>query len=133
MLDEFAFSCGTPSMNVVTAGLFGLEPMPRKRALLSLRAVNSLKNVFGAYCAASLTLRTPALSSVSRVTAVTLTGASWMFSGSFSALTVTVGSRKRIVPSSSCVAAPGAWADGFCAIAAAGSSRARARRRRFGR
>ena len=65
MLDEFAFSCGTPSMNVVTAGLFGLEPMPRKRALLSLRAVNSLKNVFGAYCAASLTLRTPASSIVS--------------------------------------------------------------------
>ena len=83
------------------AGLFGLEPMPRKRALLSLRAVNSLKNVFGAYCAASLTLSTPAFSIVSRVTAVTLTGASWTFSGSFSARTVTVGRRSRIVPSSS--------------------------------
>ena len=43
MLDEFAFNCGTPSMKVVTAGLFGLEPIPRKRALLSLRAENSLK------------------------------------------------------------------------------------------
>jgi hypothetical protein len=101
MLDEFAFNCGTPSMNVVTAGLFGLEPMPRKRALLSFRAVNSLKKVFGAYCAASLTLATPAFPMVSPVTAVTLTGASWMFSGSFSARTVTVGRRTRIVPSSS--------------------------------
>src|SRR6185503_1096225 len=104
MLDELAFNCGTPSMNVVTAGLFGLEPMPRKRALLSLRAVNSLKKVFGAYCAASLTLSTPAFSMVSWVTAVTLTGASWTFSGSFCARTVTVGRRTRIVPSSSCVA-----------------------------
>ena len=48
MLDEFALSCGTPSMYVVTPGLFGLEPTPRNRGLLSLRAVNSLKNVFGA-------------------------------------------------------------------------------------
>jgi hypothetical protein len=54
--------------------LLGLEPTPRNRALLSFRALNSLKNVFGANTAASLTLRTAAASSVAPGTAVTLTG-----------------------------------------------------------
>src|SRR5262245_9220424 len=56
MLEEFALSCGTPSMNVVMPGLFGLELMPRKRALLNLRADHSVKNVLGAKIAASLTI-----------------------------------------------------------------------------
>ena len=43
MLEVFALSCGTPSMYVVTPGLAGLEPTPRMRALLSFRALNSLK------------------------------------------------------------------------------------------
>ena len=48
MFDEFAFSCGTPSMYVVIPGLAGLEPTPRKYALLSLRAENSLNHTLGA-------------------------------------------------------------------------------------
>ena len=44
------------------------------RGLLSLRAVNSLKNVFGANQPASLTLRSAAVLNVSFRTAVTLTG-----------------------------------------------------------
>ena len=48
MLDEFELSCGTPSMKVVTAGLPGLEPMPRNLGLLSFLAVNSVKMTFGA-------------------------------------------------------------------------------------
>ena len=59
------------------AGLFGLEPMPRTRALLNLRAVPSVKIVLGDRIAASLTSRMPAASIVSRVTAVTLTGTFW--------------------------------------------------------
>jgi hypothetical protein len=43
MLDEFVLSCGTPSMTVLIAGFAGLDPMPRKRGLLSFRAVKSLK------------------------------------------------------------------------------------------
>ncbi len=50
--------------------------MPRKRGLLALRAVNSVKNVFGANSAASLTMRTPLSVRVSAVTAVTLPGMS---------------------------------------------------------
>ena len=71
--------------------------------MLSFRAVNSLKNVFGASTAASLTLRTSASASVSSVTAVTLTGSfcgSW---GSFCAVTVTGGSVTR---SGGCAPAP---------------------------
>src|SRR5262245_61515692 len=101
MLEELAFSCGTPSINVVTLGLLGLDPMPRKRGLLSFLAVNSLKNVLGASWAASLMLRMPAFWIVSAVTGVTLTGASCTFSGSFSAVTVTVGRRRRRAPLSS--------------------------------
>jgi len=41
------FSCGTPSMNVVMPGLAGLEPIPRNRTLLILRAESSEKNVLG--------------------------------------------------------------------------------------
>ena len=48
MLEEFVLSCGTPSMLVVIAGFAGLEPIPRKRGLLSFRAVKSVKYVFGA-------------------------------------------------------------------------------------
>ena len=46
------------------AGLAGLEPMPRKRALLTLRAVNSVKTVFGAKIAASVIARRPELAMV---------------------------------------------------------------------
>ena len=74
------------------AGLAGLEPMPRKRGLLSLRAVNSVKTVLGASNAASLTMRMPALAMVSRGTAVTLTGTDFTSAGSFCAVTITVGS-----------------------------------------
>ena len=81
-------------------GLFGLELMPRKRALLNLRAVHSVKTVLGARMAASLTRRMPAASMVSRVTAVTLTGTFWRSAGSFCAVTVTVGILKRRVSSS---------------------------------
>ena len=97
------------------AGLFGLEPMPRMRALLNLRAVPSVKIVLGDRIAASLTSLMPAASIVSRVTAVTLTGTFWRSSGSFCAVTVTVGILKRRVSSSVGVAiAPagtGVWPD----------------------
>ncbi len=83
MLDEFELSCGTPSMNVVTAGLPGLEPMPRNLGLLSFLAVNSVKLTFGAKMPASLTIRMPAWSMVSADTAVTLTGSFRASSGSF--------------------------------------------------
>ncbi len=72
----------------MTPGLAGLAPTPRKRALLSFRALNSLKNVFGAKPAASLTVRTASSSSVARVTAVTLTGSVCGSAGSFCAVTV---------------------------------------------
>ena len=95
MLDEFAFSCGTPSMYVVIAGLAGLAPIPRNRALLSFRAENSVKIVLGAKSAASLTMRIPARSIVSFETAVTLTGSFCASSGSFCAVTVTGGNATR--------------------------------------
>ena len=47
MLDVFELSCGTPSRYVVMLGLAGLDPTPRNRGLLSLRAVKSEKWVFG--------------------------------------------------------------------------------------
>ena len=81
------------------AGLFGLEPMPRKRALLSFLADHSVKTVLGAKIAASLTMWMPAPSMVSFGTAVTLTGTRCLSSGSFWASTVTVGMRKRIAGS----------------------------------
>ncbi len=77
------------------AGLPGPELTPRKRAKLSLRVVNSEKNVFGAYSAASLRNPIPAFAIVSFVTAVTLTGSSWPSTGSFCAVTVTVGTVMR--------------------------------------
>ena len=46
-------------------GLFGLELMPRNRALLSFRADHSVKKVLGAKIAASLTMWMAALSMVS--------------------------------------------------------------------
>ena len=76
-------------------GLPGLAPMPRKRALLALRAVNSVKNVFGANSAASLTMRTLLSVRVSAVTAVTLPGTLRMSVGSFCAVTTTGGRVKR--------------------------------------
>ena len=82
-------------MKVVTAGLFGLAPMPRIRALLSLRAVNSVNETFGAKTMASLAVRIPALSSVSDETALTLTGSFRASSGSFCAVTVTGGTVTR--------------------------------------
>src|SRR6187549_1524662 len=66
--------------------------MPRNRALLSFRAVNSLKYVFGANQPAWLTELRPADISVSPSTAVTLNGSVWGSSGSFCAVTVTGGS-----------------------------------------
>ena len=100
MEDEFELSCGTPSKKVVTAGLPGLEPMPRNRGLLSFRAVNSVKLTFGAKIPASLTIRMPARSMVSAETAVTLTGSLRGSSGSFCAVTVTDGSVTRTSGSS---------------------------------
>ena len=47
MLDELLLRCGTPSTKVVTAGLAGLEPRPRNRGLVSLRAVKSEKKALG--------------------------------------------------------------------------------------
>jgi hypothetical protein len=41
--DEFVLSWGTPSMKVAIPGLPGLDPMPRTRALLTLRAESSEK------------------------------------------------------------------------------------------
>src|SRR5438093_2915294 len=77
-------------------GLAGLAPMPRKRALLNFRAVNSLKNVFGESAPASLTLLTSSDVNQSADTAVMLSGRSWGFAGSFCAVTSTGGSVTRI-------------------------------------
>src|SRR5436190_22359397 len=74
------------------AGLPGLAPMPRNRALLTLRAVNSVNTVLGAKIAASVTALKPASRIVAAVTAVTLAGTSFTSAGSFSAVTITVGS-----------------------------------------
>src|SRR5262245_51378498 len=95
MLEELALNCGTPSMYVVTPGLFGLELMPRNRALLSLRADQSVMSVFGAKIAASPTESMRARSSVPLDTAVRLAGTVWAFSGTFAAVTVMVGSWNR--------------------------------------
>ena len=73
------------------AGLLGLEPMPRKRALLTLRAVNSVNTVFGAKIAASVMARSPESVIVCAVTAVTLAGTSLTSVASFCAVTITVG------------------------------------------
>src|SRR5262245_42711001 len=119
MLDVLALSCGTPSKYVVIPGLFGLELMPRNRALLSFRADHSVKYVFGAKIAASLTMWMAALSMVSLGTAVTLAGTLCMSSGSFCAVTVTVGMRNR--RASSCEEFD--WvAPADCAEATAGAS-----------
>src|SRR5437762_5299771 len=66
--------------------------MPRIRGLLSLRAVNSLKNVFGANHPASLTVLRASAVNVSLNTAVTLTGRFCGSSGCFCAVTVIGGS-----------------------------------------
>ena len=92
-------------------GFAGLELMPRNRALLSFLRVNSEKNVFGAKIAASLTMRAPESASVCLETAVTLTGTFCASAGSFVAVTVTVGSVVRRMPSSSGFAGcAGCWA-----------------------
>src|SRR5262245_23619084 len=91
MLEEFAFNCGTPSKYVVTPGLAGLAPSPRMRALLNLRAVNSVNVEFGANTPASLMAVMPAFSIVSEVTVVTLTGSVLGSAGSFCAVTVIAG------------------------------------------
>src|SRR5688572_1479930 len=74
MFDVFVLSCGTPSMYVVTPGFAGLEPMPRKRALLILRALRSEKYVLGEYTLASLMFVMPEDVSMSQVSGVTLSG-----------------------------------------------------------
>ena len=76
----------------MTPGLDGLDPMPRMYGLLTLRALNSANRVFGEKIEASPTELKPALSSVSRFTAETLTGSRWMSAGSFCAVTTTCGS-----------------------------------------
>ena len=76
---------------MVIAGLAGLEPMPRKRALLTLRAVNSVNTVFGAKIAASVRVLMPESARVAAVTAVTLAGTSFTSDASFCAVTITVG------------------------------------------
>ena len=53
------------------------------RALLSLRAVNSVNDVFGENTPASLTIVTPDFDSQSAGTAVTLTGSVLGSAGSF--------------------------------------------------
>src|SRR6266513_6532899 len=73
-------------------GFVGLAPIPRIRGLLSFRAVNSLKKMFGANHPASLTVRRAAVVNVSLNTAVTLTGRFCGSSGSFCAVTVIGGS-----------------------------------------
>ena len=65
--------------------------MPRKRALLTLRAVNSVKTVLGAKIAASVMARRPESAMVCAVTAVTLAGTSFTSVASFCAVTITVG------------------------------------------
>ncbi len=62
------------------------------RALLSLRAVNSVNDVFGENTPASLTIVTPDFDSKSAGTAVTLTGSVLGSAGSFCAVTVMGGS-----------------------------------------
>src|SRR6266850_2600481 len=89
-------------------GLLGLDPTPRNRGLLSLRAVNSLKKVLGANQPAWLTLLSPAAVNVSLDTAVTLTGRFAGSCGSFCAVTV-IGGNDVV--------------SGACAAAYAGASR----------
>src|ERR1043165_7110201 len=81
--------------------------MPRMRALLSLRAVNSLKKVFGANHPAWLTLRRSSAVNVSPGTAVTLTGRFWGSSGAFCAVTV-IGGSVRVAAGCGAVASDGA-------------------------
>src|SRR5262245_60876307 len=76
-------------------GFAGLEPTPRTRALLSLRALNSLKKVFGENQPASLTVRESSATSQSRNITVTLSGSACGSSGSFCAVTSTGGSVTR--------------------------------------
>src|SRR5438128_2100587 len=85
-------------------GLPGLDPTPRKRGLLSLRAVNSLKNVFGANQPAWLTLVKASTVNVSLTTAVTLTGRFAGSCGSFCAVTSIGGN--VVVSGGVCAAAP---------------------------
>src|SRR5688500_10707222 len=65
--------------------------MPRNRALLTLRAVNSVNTEFGAKITASVIARRPESAMVCAVTAVTLAGTSLMSLVSRSAVTMTVG------------------------------------------
>ena len=65
--------------------------MPRNRALLTLRAVNSVNTEFGAKITASVIARNPESLMVCAVTAVTLAGTSFTSADSFSAVTTTVG------------------------------------------
>src|SRR5687767_7689438 len=65
--------------------------MPRNRALLTLRAVNSVNREFGAKITASVIAITPESAIVFDVTAVTLPGTLLMSVASFSAVTMTVG------------------------------------------
>src|SRR5688500_8447257 len=103
-------------MYVVTAGLAGLDPMPRNRGLLGMRAVKPEKYGFDAYIAASPRVVMPPYQSASSGTSVTLTGSCCGSAGSFCAVTVTVGS----------------VTDGgvVCACATAGVRRANASRRK---
>src|SRR5688500_18856483 len=102
IFEELLFNCGTPSMYVVIAGLPGLEPMPRNRALLTFRAVNSVNTEFGAKITASVMARNPESLMVCAVTAVTLAGTSLMSADSRSAVTTTVG--KVTVGGAACAA-----------------------------
>src|SRR5690349_5214800 len=94
MFDELLLSCGTPSVNVVIAGFAGLAPMPRKRALLTFRAVNSVKVVFGAKMLASVIDCSAESLIVAFVTAVMLAGTVCTSDASFSAVTITVGNTR---------------------------------------
>src|SRR5687768_6694732 len=91
------------------AGLAGLEPRPRNRGLLNLRAVKSVQYVFGARRDASPMVVSPPFHSGWSGTSEMLTGRFCGSAGSFWAVTVTVGR----------VTAGG----GVCADATTGNSR----------
>src|SRR5687768_5642937 len=65
--------------------------MPRNRALLTLRAVNSVNTEFGAKITASVIARNPESLMVCAVTAVTLARPSFRSADSFSGVTTTGG------------------------------------------
>ncbi len=89
-LDVLELNCGTPSTYVTTPGLAGLAPTPRMRGLLSLRAENSVKCVFGEKIPASATNVMPADLIRSSCTVETVKGSAAGSAEPFAAVTVTL-------------------------------------------